>query len=156
MSTVNTVPAPRPWPTVSRVALGFVSLWIPLVLLALVTGWHDTGSAPADGDSELVHYALYGSAVSGPLSAMLILTVLAIGARRPGRLGMLATAALGVMGALIAFQGVSAALTDHEYAPQAVGTIAGLCFFAVGTALLASAARRLLTPRTAKGTAAAT
>lgn len=150
MSTMKKAANRPDWPPVSRLALAFVSLWVPLLVLALATGWHDSGgAAPAAGDSLLVEYVVNGSAISGPLSAQLILLALAVAARRTGRVGVVATAALGLMGALIAFQGGASALADHQHAPQAVGSIAGLGFFAFGIALLATAARGLLLPRQA-------
>lgn len=145
-------PAGRPgWPTVSRLAFAFVSLWIPLLLLALATGWSDNGTD--EGASRLTAYVLEGSAVSGPLSAQLILLALAFGARRSGRVGLVATALLGLMGAAIAFQGAASGLADHEQTPQVVGSIAGFGFFAFGTALIAASAGRLLAPRHAAAAA---
>lgn len=152
MSTAEKAAGRPGWPTVSRLAFAFVACWIPLLLLALATGWSDSGTAN-DGGSRLAEYALDGSAVSGPLSAQLILLVLAFGARRRGRLGLVFTGLFGLMGAAIAFNGAASGLADHEATPQVVAAIAGLGFFAFGTALIAAAAGRLLTPRSAAAAA---
>jgi hypothetical protein len=137
----------RTWPAPVRVVLVFVSLWVPLVLLALATGWRDGGMPAEEPDSLLIEVVLYGSAVSGPLTAQLILVVLAAGACRRGRLGVVATAGLALMGAAITYQGTLATIGEHAHAPAAVGTIAGLGFVTVGVSLLVTSVRQLIVPR---------
>jgi len=136
----------RPWPLPVRLVVGFVSLWVPLVSLALLTGWRDGGMPEAEPDSLLLEYVVSGSAVSGPLTAQLILSVLAFGVTRGGRLEKVATSALVLMGAAITTQGFLAAVGDHAHAPVLVGQIAGIGFLAFGLSLLVSSVRHLLAP----------
>jgi hypothetical protein len=135
-------PAER-WPTVSRVALAFVVAWVPLTLLALLTGWRGSWGVPEETGPMLSDFVRYGSAVSGPLLPQLVLLAAAPLAARAGRIGAAATAVLGILGLVIAFNGVASALTHAEHAPQAATAVAGGIFAVFGVVLVASAWMRL-------------
>jgi len=132
----------RSLPAAARAAVGFALLWIPLTLLALATEWRVSWAAPAEPNGMVRDAVASGTAVSGPLPPQLILLALAFGASRGGRLGRAAVALIGVMGALIAFNGVMNAVTESEHAPQAAAVAAGALFAAWGLAMAVRDLRR--------------
>jgi hypothetical protein len=134
----------RPWPAASRVALAFVAMQIPLTAIALAFEWRGTWGTPEEHGALLADFLRYGSAVSGPLMPQLILIVLALGARRPGRLGVLAGAGIGVMGLLVTFNGLMDGFADATWAPRAAHVAAAVLFASAGALLTVTGARRAL------------
>jgi hypothetical protein len=136
--------APRRLPAEAITALAFVVLWLPLTAIALAFEWRGSWATPDDAGPLLRDFLQYGSAISGPLPPQLVLVALALGAQRRGRLGLIASGGIGVMGALIAFNGAMSAFSDAHYAPQAVQSVAGLGLAAVGASMTVLAVRRLI------------
>jgi hypothetical protein len=104
--------------TVARVTLAFVALQVPLTLIALAFEWRGTWGTPDEPGPMLEDFLRYGSGISGPLMPQLILLTLTIGVWRGGRLGRVATGGIGVMGLLIAFNGVMAGFSDATWTPR--------------------------------------
>src|ERR671923_2003895 len=97
---------------VARAALAFVALQVPLTLIALAFEWRGTWGTPEEPGPMLEDFLKYGSGVSGPLPPQLILLTLVLGVSRGGRLGRVAASGIGVMGLLIAFNGVMSGFSD--------------------------------------------
>jgi hypothetical protein len=141
-------PVSRPsLPGEALAALAFVVLWLPLTAIALAFEWRGSWATPDDAGPLLRDFLQYGSAISGPLPPQLVLVALALGAQRRGRLGCIASGGIGVVGLLIAFNGVMSATSDAHYAPQAAQTLAGLGLGAIGAAMTVLAVRRLVRAR---------
>jgi hypothetical protein len=134
----------RRFPAEALAALAFVVLWLPLTAIALAFEWRGSWATPDDAGPLLRDFLQYGSAISGPLPPQLVLVALALGAQRRGRLGCIASGAIGVVGALIAFNGAMSAFSEAHYAPQAVQTVAGLGLGAIGASMTVLAVRRLI------------
>jgi hypothetical protein len=148
---VADVPAPadaartrRPWPAVSRVAIAFAAMQVPLTALALALEWRGTWAVPEDYGATLADFMRYGSGISGPLMPQLILLTLAVGARRPGRIGVVAGAGIGIMGLLVAFNGAMDGFADATYTPRAALVAAAVLFVSSGALLTATAVRRVI------------
>jgi hypothetical protein len=135
--------ARRPWPAVSLAAFAFVAMQIPLTLIALAFEWRGTWGVPEEHGPLLADFLRYGSGVSGPLAPQLVLLVLALGARRGGLFGRLAGGAIGVMGALIAFNGAMSGFSDAVYTPRAALVVAAFGFAAAGVLLVVAGVRRV-------------
>jgi hypothetical protein len=134
----------RPWPAASRAALAFAAAQIPLTLIALVLEWRGTWGVPDEHGPLLEDFLRYGSGISGPLAPQLILLVLAFGARRDGRLGRVAGGGIGVMGLLIAFNGLMAGFSDATWTPRAALVAAAVFFGSAGVALIVTGVRRVV------------
>jgi hypothetical protein len=131
-------------PAVARAALAFVAMQVPLTLIALAFEWRGTWGTSDEHGPLLEDFLRYGSGVSGPLLPQLILLALVFGVSRGGRIGRVAAAAIGVMGVLIAFNGVMAGLSDPDHTPRAALLAAAALFASFGAALATLGARRAL------------
>ncbi len=127
-----------------RAALAFVAAQVPLAVAAIALEWRDSGTGSTDPGPIVSDVVQYGSAISGPLGAQLIILTLVVLATRSHRAVRLAgTAGLGVFGVLIVINGARSALADHIYAPQAVGVAAGIGFVLAGLTFTALAIKEL-------------
>jgi hypothetical protein len=129
---------------VARAALAFVALQVPLTLIALAFEWRGTWGTPEEPGPMLEDFLKYGSGISGPLPPQLILLALAFGVSCGGRLGTVAAGGIGVMGLLIAFNGVMAGFSDATYTPRAALVAASVLFASFGVALAVLAARQVM------------
>jgi WD40 repeat protein len=136
--------ARRRLPTVARAALAFVTMQVPLILIALAFEWRENGQ---DG-ALLDDYLKEGSSVSGPLSAQLILLTLAFGVSRGGRIGRVAAGGIGVMGVLIVINGVMAGFSDTDHTPRAACVAAAVLFVSFGATLVLLGARHAFSRQT--------
>jgi hypothetical protein len=147
---VAQLPAPpaatrrRSWPAVSLAAIGFAAMQVPLTAIALALEWRGTWGTPEEHGALLADFLRYGSGISGPLPPQVILVVLALGARRDGRLGVVSGAGIGVMGLLVAFNGVMAGFSDATWTPRAALVAAAVLFASAGALLTATAVRRVV------------
>jgi hypothetical protein len=131
------VPAP------ARVAIAFALVQLPLMLIAAALDWRTEWGAPEQAGAALADSIKYGSAISGPLAPQVVLLVLAAVATRRDRFGLVATAGIGLMGVLIAFNGTMSALSDPVDAPAAALVTAGAVFAAAGLSMLVLSLREL-------------
>jgi hypothetical protein len=132
----------RKMPAVSLAAAGFALLQVPLALIAIAFGWRTTWGTPDEPGPIVGDLIAYGSAISGPLAPQVVLLALALVACRR-RLRHVAAVGIGLIGALVVFNGGAEALSDPVWTPRPVLIASGALFVTLGGVLVATSAATL-------------
>lgn len=126
----------------SGAAICFALANIPLGLLAAAFDWRTTLDVTDRRRSAARSFATRGTALSGPVAPVVLTGALGLFARRQGRAGLAATGLTGVMGTLIAINGIRQGLSSpRPHSPRAVLLAGGVIFTAFGSVLAGTSVR---------------
>jgi hypothetical protein len=128
----------------SRAAITFALANVPLCSLAVAFDWRTTLDVTDRRRSAARSFVSRGTALSGPVVPVMLTGALGLLAPRRGRVGIAATGALGVMGLLIAVNGMRQGFSEPEpHSPRAALLAGAVTFTAFGGALAGTSVRAL-------------
>ena len=128
----------------SRAALYFALANVPLGSLAVALDWRTTLDVADRRRSAARSFVSHGTALSGPVAPVMLTAALGLLARLQGRAGLAATGLIGVMGTLIAINGVRQGISSPQpHSPRAALLAGSVTFTAFGAALAGTSVRAI-------------